>query len=242
MADSGGSRRTEADASAISVSPFEGADGAETDPLNAMGKHFLTRTLNVTPAQSRSEVTLSRLLERAEGIARRHGEPGVTLKGLAEAANVSLTSVYRYFSSPEQVIRLIVRRIILRHFDRIRATMDKAVYETPEALAAYLAGVVGGGFLTDETILRFGRNGRVEKYFDIAYAELNDLAGDTVATLRRCGIAPEGDNLQASLAASMAAIGAAARMGFYHHPGYLRDGPFEAFAYRLLLSAMLGEG
>jgi AcrR family transcriptional regulator len=75
------------------------------------------------PQQTRSRVTVDAILEGAAHILARHGWAGFTTNAVAEAAGVSIGSLYQYF--PDKMA--IVDSVLQQHFDEILAVLRSSV-------------------------------------------------------------------------------------------------------------------
>ena len=75
------------------------------------------------PRQARARFTVDAILEGAAHILASHGWAGFTTNAVAEAAGVSIGSLYQYF--PNKMA--IVDSILQRHFDEILAVLRSAV-------------------------------------------------------------------------------------------------------------------
>jgi len=85
-----------------------------SDPSDSMKKQ---------PRQARARFTVDAILEGAAHILASHGWAGFTTNAVAEAAGVSIGSLYQYF--PNKMA--IVDSILQRHFDEILAVLRSAV-------------------------------------------------------------------------------------------------------------------
>lgn len=87
------------------------------------------------PEQGRSRQRVERVLDRAADLIAEAGVDGMTMSALADAADVSLPSVYRYFSSKQA----IVESLALRYADRVREQLTAVIGPVHDAASARAA-------------------------------------------------------------------------------------------------------
>lgn len=75
------------------------------------------------PRQQRSRRTVDDLLEAVQLVVKRHGTQAITTNRIAEAAGVSVGSLYQYF--PDK--RAILSALHERHVDDVRQVMEQTV-------------------------------------------------------------------------------------------------------------------
>lgn len=75
------------------------------------------------PEQSRSRVRVERILDAAASLIAETGVDGMTMSALADAADVSLPSVYRYFTGK----RAIVESLAEQYAGRVREQLVAAI-------------------------------------------------------------------------------------------------------------------
>ena len=205
--------------------------GAGGDAFDARaGAAFLNATMSVTPRQPRSLTTLERLIEATRSIGLRHGEGAVTLKAVAGEANVGLKSIYRYFSSPADLIRVAIRMDLIRKFKAMQRRIGRTDYADAEALAADISARVVGGFRDESVVSRRFKQRLIENYTTIAHGEIDATAVAIVAAMRRCRMSGAAEAGVAEIAMALAGVGGAARQAFLHHPETFDDGRFQRIA------------
>jgi AcrR family transcriptional regulator len=96
--------------------------------------HLATRiaaprgAMRKAPQQARSRATIDAILDAAAHILGERGWEGLTTNGVAEAAGVSIGSLYQYFPNKLALIEAVRRR----HFDDVLAVLHAAAnLETP---------------------------------------------------------------------------------------------------------------
>jgi len=96
-----------------------------------------------SPKQARSQVTVDAMLDAAAQLLVRVGYAKATTNRIAQAAGVSIGSVYQYFPTKDAVIAGIVER----HIDRMRATLLRRLSEVGDApLADLVRAMIRGLF------------------------------------------------------------------------------------------------
>src|ERR1051325_2320115 len=68
------------------------------------------------PRQHRSRQTIDAVLDAVTLVLKRHGPDGVTTNRIAEAAGVSIGSLYQYFPDKQAIFRALHQR----HVDEVR--------------------------------------------------------------------------------------------------------------------------
>jgi AcrR family transcriptional regulator len=77
------------------------------------------------PVQARSKIKVEAILEAAAHILKRDGPAGFTTNHVAEAANVSVGSIYQYFPNKESILVTLMRRQITRARAMRPAVLDQ---------------------------------------------------------------------------------------------------------------------
>jgi AcrR family transcriptional regulator len=94
-----------------------------------------------TPHQARSRATIEAILQAAAHILGRRGWAGMTTNAVAEAAGVSIGSLYQYF--PNKLA--LVEAVRLRHFDELLAVLATAADTSrprQQRIAAWVDGMI----------------------------------------------------------------------------------------------------
>ena len=81
------------------------------------------------PKQQRSRQTVDALLEAVQLVAKRHGTQAITTNRIAEAAGVSVGSLYQYF--PDK--RAIFTALHDRHVDEVRRVIEQTTTDCASA-------------------------------------------------------------------------------------------------------------
>jgi AcrR family transcriptional regulator len=71
------------------------------------------------PRQARSQVTVDLILEATARLLVKHGFDGLTTNGVAEAAGVSIGSLYQYFPNKEALVAALIER----HMEEMNAAV-----------------------------------------------------------------------------------------------------------------------
>src|SRR5579864_4857779 len=99
-----------------------------------MARHAAT-TPRKLPSQKRSQDTVAALLEATARVLERDGFDRASTNRIAEAAGVSIGSLYQYFPSKEALVAALVerhmaemRRVLVEEMDRLaQAPLAEAV-------------------------------------------------------------------------------------------------------------------
>jgi AcrR family transcriptional regulator len=76
------------------------------------------------PRQRRAEATVDVLLEATSRVLAKHGYAATTTNHIAEAAGVSIGTLYHYFPSKEALIEAIVHRLWASELEALRTRAD----------------------------------------------------------------------------------------------------------------------
>jgi len=82
------------------------------------------------PRQRRSRQTVDVVLDAVTLVLKRHGPDAVTTNRIAEAAGVSIGSLYQYFPDKQTIYRALHER----HVDDVRRVIDRALAERASGL------------------------------------------------------------------------------------------------------------
>ncbi|RUW45874.1 TetR/AcrR family transcriptional regulator [Mesorhizobium sp. M8A.F.Ca.ET.021.01.1.1] len=101
-----------------------------SDHTQQGGMQTAGRTLTRrTPKQQRSRQTVDVVLEAVQLVAKRHGTLAITTNRIAEAAGVSVGSLYQYF--PDK--RAIFTALHDRHVDEVRRVIKQTITDCASA-------------------------------------------------------------------------------------------------------------
>jgi AcrR family transcriptional regulator len=78
-----------------------------------------------SPRQERSRQTVEAVLDAVERVLKRDGVDAITTNRIAEAAGVSIGSVYQYFPDKQSIFTALHRR----HVEQVRQVIEHAVAE-----------------------------------------------------------------------------------------------------------------
>jgi AcrR family transcriptional regulator len=92
------------------------------------------------PKQQRSRETVEVVLEAVRHVLRRHGAEAITTNRVAEAAGVSIGSLYQYF--PEK--QAIFMALHDRHVDSVRHVIERTMTTTSASLEEFTRELVEG--------------------------------------------------------------------------------------------------
>lgn len=196
--------------------------------------------VNTTPRQSRADVTLDRLLAAARSVLLRDGLTDASMKAVAAEANVSLNTAYRYFSSTEQIVGLMVHRWQTSRIANFAGRLAELRVDNEAQLAGEIADNVSQQYLSNDLIPLRIRLVALRDYHRIAYAELWAFAGLVVQTLERNGLTSADPTRQERIAMALAGIAAQAKMAALHAPDQLHGTRFRDDMASTLTRAMRG--
>ncbi|MEM7322647.1 MAG: TetR/AcrR family transcriptional regulator [Actinomycetota bacterium] len=86
------------------------------------------------PGQDRSRARVEQILEAAMDLIGRRGADNVTISNIAEQAEMSGASVYRYFPSKQAIIR----RLAVDHYARTRTNLENGLQGADENIKEVL--------------------------------------------------------------------------------------------------------
>ncbi|HYD52847.1 MAG TPA: TetR/AcrR family transcriptional regulator [Gemmatimonadaceae bacterium] len=92
------------------------------------------------PRQERSKQTVEAVLEAVRVVARREGAGAVTTNRIAEAAGVSIGTLYQYFPDKHAIFTALHQR----HVEQVRAVIERAVEAHAASLEEFSRVLVEG--------------------------------------------------------------------------------------------------
>ena len=129
--------------------PGVGPDPAEPGPLRRQ------------PVQARSRETVERILGAAADLLEEGGVDAVTTRAIAERADVTAPSLYRFFADREQVLDALIEQ----HLGRLSAFLAEAETGwTPSSVAEFVdreLGLYAAYFQANRNTARLWLDGRV---------------------------------------------------------------------------------
>ena len=215
------------DTDPTSVLPFVDGDVE----LSTVCPDFLRSNMRALPLQSRARLTVERILVAGRGIGQQRGFDGLTLDAVATAANVRLGAVYRYFSTPDDLIRIVVRLWIAARYERFRTGLAATQFGTTEGVVEYIAAGVERMLLHIEAepmvSTRLKRK-LMRDYHETPHAELWAMADEIRAAMARGGLNAGSADLQPRLAMAFAGASAFTKTALMNAPqmlttDYFRD-------------------
>ena len=155
--------------------------------LSGAGTAFINDALHVTPRQDRAIRTVGRILAAARDVGARQGIAQFTMNDVAAHAGIGIKTVYRYFASPAEIARAMVRETQVDELNLFRRHLETALFGSDTDMAAEVAARVALGLMTNT-----GTGGRagaalLRDRHDIPYQDLWGLAGVILSALERCG-------------------------------------------------------
>jgi len=101
-----------------------------------------------TPVQARAVETRDRILDAAARVFGRHGYAAGTTNRIAEAAGLSVGSLYQYFPNKDAILVELVRRHVREGTAAVEAALAAAIRDDPGDVEALLAAVVDAAIAT----------------------------------------------------------------------------------------------
>jgi AcrR family transcriptional regulator len=98
--------------------------------------------------QERARATVDTILDAAARVLSEQGYAAATTNRLAEAAGVSIGTLYEYFANREEVFDALIRR----ELDALVVTFDRVSFEPGSSLIDKLVRLIGSGMAT----MRYG--------------------------------------------------------------------------------------
>jgi AcrR family transcriptional regulator len=92
------------------------------------------------PRQERSKQTVEAVLEAVRVVARREGVGAVTTNRIAEAAGVSIGTLYQYFPDKHAIFNALHQR----HVEQVRAVIERALAAHGASVAEFCRVLVEG--------------------------------------------------------------------------------------------------
>ena len=95
-----------------------------------------------SPSQQRSQLTVAALLKATAHILVKEGYESASTNRIAEAAGVSIGSLYQYFPSKEALVAAVVDRHMQEMLELLRAAVDRVREQPVEAATRELVKVM----------------------------------------------------------------------------------------------------
>ena len=111
------------------------------------------------PSQQRSQATVARILSATGQVLRTKGYTGCSTNAIADAAGISKGSVYQYFANKDEIIDVL---------------MDRIMEETTAAFGAQLEQSVAEGTFLKDAALQAQFLAVLDEYRDVLGSLLND--------------------------------------------------------------------
>jgi AcrR family transcriptional regulator len=195
------------------------SSGAVRHLMRLVSRKFLFVNMRAEPMQERAIATVERIMVAARQLALQHGADAVSINEVAAIADLPQMTVYRYFSSSQAMLRMLVRLRSTHNIQLFRKRMIDGQFEsmnafvetTVEALVEMMKseGVFSGAPL--------GLRRRLYRdYDDIPLDELWDLADDVANTMLRSGLITRTGTTQYQIAMSLVSAIAMAKTTFLH--------------------------
>ena len=145
-------------------------------------------TPRASPAHA---VVRAKVLDAAEECLRRFGAADTTMEDVAEVAEISRATLYRYFDGREAVLLGVAGRDIDRYLARLAARLDD-IDDPVEVVLEFSTRVIGAARRDDTLAVLFGGSGRgrgaaPRGAFDMLFARTVEFLAPYVAAGQRDG-------------------------------------------------------
>jgi AcrR family transcriptional regulator len=199
--------------------PAKPSNAAIRELMRVISRSFLATNINVEPSQERALATVERIMDATRQLAEQQGADAVSIPAIARIANMSQPAVYRYFSSPEAVLRLLVRLRSSQNIERFRKRMIGRRFESLDAFIVTATEDLVRMLETEGAFAGAPLNLRrrlYRDYDDFPSDELWVLADDVAKTMLRSGLIARTETTQHQIAVSLASAIAIAKMTVLH--------------------------
>jgi AcrR family transcriptional regulator len=208
--------------------------------LAGVGPSFVTEMLRKQPRQARAMITIDRLLGVTRQFIQRHRMEDLTVDAVAVAANVSAPTAYRYFATPSELLRGLVRQSQARNFQQFRIFLAQSEFKTEAELAHAVARFLSRSYMSETRAPEQVLLALLRHHHDIAFDEKWVLAGEVGAVMQRCGIANADSTLEARLATALGGLAGAIKTIALRDMALLRTQPFREVLAGMFLGALRG--
>jgi AcrR family transcriptional regulator len=221
------------------MSAHPSPDGAGLPPEPVDDADIPAGALRVPPTQPRALLTVRRLLDAGEAIARRDRSlRDVTLSAAAKGAGVTLQAAYRYFASAEDLIRAGVRRRQAARQRQLIATIAARSFRDETELAEAVADFFIAAWKHTRIYPAPAVNLVVRRYYEIDADAIWSVAATICAVLP----APLGATDPAALATALVATGNVLRALMLRDPALVTQPQTRAMLVRLFTAATDARG
>jgi AcrR family transcriptional regulator len=199
--------------------PAKPSNAAVRELMRFISRSFLATNINVEPSQERALATVERIMDAAQQLAELQGADEVSIPAIATIANLSQPAVYRYFSTPQAVLRLLVRLRSSQNIQRFRKRMIDGQFESMDAFIETATEALVRILETEGAFAGAPLNFRHRLYRDydeLPFDELWNLADDVANTMLRSGLIARTETTQHQIALSLAGATAMAKMTILH--------------------------
>jgi AcrR family transcriptional regulator len=195
------------------------SSGAVRHLMRLVSRKFLFVNMRAEPIQERALATVERIMVAAQQLAVKQGADAVSITNIAAIANLPQVTVYRYFSSSQAVLRMLVRLRSSQNIELFRKRMIDGQFESMDALVEKSTEAIvemikrEGAFSGAQLNLR---RRLYRDYDDIPVDELWDLADDVANTMLRSGLITRTETTQHQIAMSLVSVIAMAKTTILH--------------------------
>jgi AcrR family transcriptional regulator len=231
----------------LAADAFGGADSANIrieDLMAGVSRPFAAATMRAVPVQPRALKTVERIVAAGRRVGLDLGGRPPTLQAVADTAGVGLGAVYRYFSTPDDLIRMLVRLSVLARYNRYRARLRTIAFGSVDELVDHMvdnAVQVVRNDLHEPGVSRRVKTLLMRDYHRIPYEELRTLAGDVLQVARRDALGLDGPDIDRRLGMAFAAAAGLLNMYYLHGLPARDEAHFRAALRALFLGALTGD-
>jgi AcrR family transcriptional regulator len=200
----------------------------------------LMNGMRVVPLQARALRSVQMLLAATRRPMLRDGVRRLMVDAVAVEAGMTPQAAYRYFASPGDLLRALVRQHQVGRFQQFRSILASASLTSEADLVRIGAQFVTRGFFTAAAVPEAIKLHLLRHYHDVAYDEIWLIAGEVRDAMRRAGSVSGYLPEQSVVAAAFAGMVSAAKIVALHDLPSLRSERFEATMAGMLQGALRG--
>ena len=186
--------------------------------------HKLKTIPRKMPSQERSRATIDAILDATARVLQREGFDRASTNRVAEAAGVSIGSLYQYFPSKEALVAALAERHMQQMFARLSSEMARVSALPLEQAVRALVGMMLDAHAVDPKLHRVlieqvPRIGRLERVHEVE-ARMTEL---TSAYLRAHHASLRVRDLELAAFVVVTTVEALTHQATLHHPERLKD-------------------
>jgi AcrR family transcriptional regulator len=200
--------------------------------------------LRVAPRQPRALLAVDRLIDSGGRKMVESGLQGLTVDRVAKDAGVSKQAAYRYFSTPDDILRALVRRIQARRFAELMLLIERSNFASDADIPRILVGAATRGYLASLSVPGVAQSlvlHLLRHHHEIAYDKFWEGAVRVQAAMARCGLPADDPMLIPRLAAVAGGIAGSMKTLALQNPALLRSADWRNIFTDMALAAIRGQ-